>query len=123
MWDVDIVDFNFFDSGKEKCFRKKMIKILVNYFFVWRKEEWNGRWDLYVELYCFCVVCILVIFVYLGVCVFELFLIEEDCCVVDEVVDGRKFVYLNMVLWKYWWCGFKDMWVIIDDVVVVIDIF
>ncbi len=121
-WDADIADSNLSDSGKEKRLRKKMTKILANYPSVWRKEEWNGRRDLYVELHRLRVACILVILAYSGVRASELFSIEEDCCVVDEAADGRKLVYLNTVLRKHRRRGSKDTWVIIDDVVVAIDI-
>ncbi len=121
-WDADIADADITWSGQEKRLTKKMTKILVKYPSVWRKSEWTGRRDLYVELHRLRVACILVILAYSGVRASELFSIEEDCCVVDEAADGRKLVYLNTVLRKHRRRGSKDTWVIIDDVVTAIDI-
>ncbi|WP_234745126.1 hypothetical protein [Burkholderia sp. WTPI3] len=121
-WDANIADTDLSDSGKEKRLTKKMRKILARRPSVWRKEEWTGRRDLYVELHRLRVACILVILAYSGVRASELFSIEEDCCVVDEASDGRRLVYLNTVLRKHRRRGSKDTWVIIDDVITAIDI-
>lgn len=109
-------------SGKEKRLKKAATIILNKYPSPWRKIAWEGRRELYVELHRLRVACILVILAYSGVRASELFSIEENCCVVDESVDGEKITYLNTVLRKHRHKGSKDTWVIIDDVVKAIDV-